>query len=403
MEKKPTAAIFGLWWSSNYGSQMTYYALNRLVASMGYDVFMIDRPGFAPDNPLFFTHGRRFAKEHYVIEPPCDFKDMEKLNEKADTFIMGSDQIWNFGICYKYHLGFYLGFVHDEKKKLAYAASFGHDGFFAPEDEIEKAKKCLSRFDAISVREESAVGIMNHTFGLKAARVLDPIFAADPAVFEPVLAAAKGAKPDGAYLAAYILDPDEKKREALLYLSKTLNLPLVIMLDGERNEEHNFEEKRQLMALEGVCEDLQVEDWLYLIKNCTYFVTDSCHGASFAILYEKPFVCFKNEARGAVRMDSLAHVFQLEDRFLSDPLLVLNEPEFLKPHDLRRTRKILEKERRFSKAWLKKALDMPVRPKKNNQYRERPNMPSLAKRMMRKAVRILKKIWRRLKEKRRKL
>ena len=31
---KGRAAIFGLWWSSNYGSQMTYYALNRLVESM---------------------------------------------------------------------------------------------------------------------------------------------------------------------------------------------------------------------------------------------------------------------------------------------------------------------------------------------------------------------------------
>ena len=54
MEKKHRAAIFGLWWSSNYGSLMTYYSLNRLTASFGFEVFMIDRPGFAPDNPLFF-------------------------------------------------------------------------------------------------------------------------------------------------------------------------------------------------------------------------------------------------------------------------------------------------------------------------------------------------------------
>ena len=74
MEKKHRAAIFGLWWSSNYGSLMTYYSLNRLTASFGYEVFMIDRPGFAPDNPLFFSDGRRFAKEHYQIFRPAILK-----------------------------------------------------------------------------------------------------------------------------------------------------------------------------------------------------------------------------------------------------------------------------------------------------------------------------------------
>ena len=368
MEKKRRAAIFGLWWSSNYGSLMTYYSLNRLTASFGYEVFMIDRPGFAPDNPLFFSDGRRFAKEHYQIFPACDFKDLKKLNDQADTFLMGSDQVWNFAICRHYRGAFYLNFVRDEKKKIAYGASFGHPGFFAPEEEIEKARKYLFRFDAISVREEDAVEIVNHTFGLKAERVLDPVFAADPAIFAPILIAAKGEKKKGPFLAAYILDPDEKKREALQYLAEKLGLPMVIMLDGERG----FEENKKKLALKGVVEHLQVEDWLYNIKNCQYFVTDSCHGASFAILFQKDFVCFGNEGRGNSRMDSLAHVFGLKERFLKNPLDVKKKKKLLKPMDYRKASKILESERIRSRKWLEDALAMPVKEDKDNFYKEEP-------------------------------
>lgn len=363
---KGRAAIFGLWWSSNYGSQMTYYALNRLVESMGYQVFMIDRPGFAPDNPLFFTHGRRFSQKHYEISPSCDFRDLKKLNEKADVFLMGSDQVWNFSICRHYRGAFYLNFVRDDKKKIAYGASFGHPGFFAPEEEIEKARKYLSRFDAISVREEDAVWIINHTFGLKAKRVLDPVFAADSEIFREIWESSEREMPGKPYLAAYILDPTPEKREALRYLSAKLELPLVIMLDGERN----FEENKKQIDLPGVAEDLVVEDWLAYIRGCSYFVTDSCHGASFAILFEKPFVCFGNEGRGNSRMDSLAHVFRLKDRFLGNPLDIRERSRLLRPPDYKKVRKILEAERRESRQWLADALEMPVLEKKDNLWQE---------------------------------
>lgn len=93
---------------------------------------------------------------------------------------MGSDQVWNFGICEKYQGAFFLNFAADNKKKLSYAASFGHPGFFAPPQAIEETKHLLERFDGISVRESSAVDLMRDTFGIVPERVLDPVFAVDP-------------------------------------------------------------------------------------------------------------------------------------------------------------------------------------------------------------------------------
>ena len=56
--EKRDVAVFGLWWSWNYGSIMTYYALYRTIKDLGYSVTMIDRPGFKPDAPIYHSHGR---------------------------------------------------------------------------------------------------------------------------------------------------------------------------------------------------------------------------------------------------------------------------------------------------------------------------------------------------------
>ena len=40
---KYDVAVLGLWWSSNYGSIMTYYSLYRLIESYGYRTVIIGR------------------------------------------------------------------------------------------------------------------------------------------------------------------------------------------------------------------------------------------------------------------------------------------------------------------------------------------------------------------------
>ena len=54
---KYDVAVLGLWWSSNYGSIMTYYSLYRLIESYGYRTVIIDRPGIGLDDFLFSTDG----------------------------------------------------------------------------------------------------------------------------------------------------------------------------------------------------------------------------------------------------------------------------------------------------------------------------------------------------------
>lgn len=370
MEKtkaKYDVAVFGLWWSSNYGSIMTYYSLYRLLESFGKRTVLIDRPGFPPDHPLFKTDGRRFQKEHFPVTPVFAFSELEKLNEYADCFVMGSDQVWNYGISKPYHGAFFLNFVQDDKKKLSYAASFGHPGFYAPEEEIEKTRKLLERFDGISVRETDAVGIVNHTFGLKAEKVLDPVFTVDPELFLNLMkksrAARQGIKKP--YLCTYILDPTPEKRKTIQYLAKEKGLAMVHMLDGYQDR---FEENKAKLSMEGVAEDLKVEDWLYYIYHCDFFLTDSCHGASFAILFQKDFICIGNPDRGLPRFQSLAQTFHLEERFVYDVSEIPIRLELLREVDFTESERILEKERARSRKWLKDHLEAPIRKEKHNLY-----------------------------------
>ena len=218
----------------------------------------------------------------------------------------------------------------------------------------------MQKFDRISVRESDGVDIVNHTFGLKATRVLDPVFIADQEIYEVLADKSEAMKcpvVQGPYIAAYILDGNQEKKESLLYLSKKLKIPLVILLDG--NMEH-FKENKAKLNLNPVVENLKVEDWLYYIKNCSYLVTDSCHGASFAILNKKPFVCIGNADRGMSRFHSLSEVFGLQSRFIMDAEEIRKNKSLLYPIDYERVDAILESEKKRSLAWLTEALQAPV-------------------------------------------
>ena len=66
--------------------------------------------------------------------------------------------------------------------------------------------------NAISVREKEGVDICRRVFGVKADHVLDPVLMADPHVLGD-LADNCGLDEKEPYIATYILDPTQEKRE----------------------------------------------------------------------------------------------------------------------------------------------------------------------------------------------
>ena len=77
--------------------------------------------------------------------------ELESLNDKFDCFVCGSDQIWGTAY-FKPH--YFLDFVYDDSKKIAYAPSIGRPKVDDKRVGKEVARLCSS-FAYLSTREES--------------------------------------------------------------------------------------------------------------------------------------------------------------------------------------------------------------------------------------------------------
>ncbi len=356
---KYDVGIIGVWSGCNYGSIATYYALNQVVSSMGKSVLMIDKPILTEnDVELKETHSRIFGKKHYNISKQYRLSELSELNEICDTFMIGSDQVWNYGISKNFGNYFYLDFAGADKKKIAYAVSFGHGVDFAPPEKREEIAKYMCRFDGISTREADGVRLCRDAYGIAATQVLDPVFLATPDIYIPLIDESK-CHEEEPFLATYILDPTPEKREAILHLSKELgNIKIINLLDGLP---WTFEKNKKLMDLPNCIPNLTVEDWLYYISHSQFLITDSCHGASFALIFRRRFVAIANKHRGVSRFKSLSELFHIENRIVFDPKEILTKPELLNPVDYASIGIIIQNERVRCMSWLEEKLNQPLK------------------------------------------
>lgn len=106
-----------------------------------------------------------------------------------------------------------------------------------------------------------------------------------------------------------------------------------------------------------------IEDWLYMIKNCDFFISDSFHGTCFAMLFNKPFILVLNN--GAIsKYKSLIRMFDLQDRTVDDFKDIMDREHLYYNMDWTKINKKLAIEKEKSLKWLKDALEKP----KNNLY-----------------------------------
>lgn len=364
LKGKYDVGIVGVWYGANYGSVATYYALHQIIRSFGLSVLMIDKPVSAKnkknDWELNDNHARRFAREHYHTSRVYTLGEMHELNNIVDSFVLGSDQVWNRGVNRGSDFAFYFNFVNDSKKKIAFGTSFGHGKDFCDTRETVRAAAYMARFDGIGIRETSGVKICQDKFGVDAVRVLDPVFVAERSVFDELADQAKEKKQEK-YLLAYILDPTPEKRDAVVHLAEKLGLEIAVMLDG-RSE--NINRDREIMGMDDKLVgngDIGVEDWLGIIRGADFVVTDSCHGMSFSIVFERNFIGIGNKSRGVTRFESLVDVFQVRDHYVApdDVTTIIDNEELIKPVDYEKVNEILYSERARSVEWLRDKLFSP--------------------------------------------
>lgn len=363
IKNKYDIGVIGLWFGENYGSILTYYGLNNVLENeLGLSVLMINNPltnakGF-PNSPP-----EKFGAKYYNISNVLPVRDLAQLNNRCDAFLVGSDQLWNYWLSKRYGQTYFLDFVDDSKKKIAYGTSFGADYYNGPLREKYVSMENLKRFDAISVREDSGVTICRDEFGIDAVKVCDPVFLSDTKVFEELADRNDIEFKKGEYIFAYILDPSPEKRDVLRAAVKKWGKKVVVFLDEPMKI---FKQNKQRFELDEndsdilIYETVTADKWLKYLKDSCFVITDSFHGCCFASLFKRSFTVMKNNNRGGGRFYSVLSMFALEDRIAEQPASVIEDQEhFFSEVDYSRFDGYLNDIREFSLDWLKKALFSP--------------------------------------------
>lgn len=97
---------------------------------------------------------KKFRKKYLKLSKPYNQDSIIECNNVYDTFICGSDQIWNLQ-CSHGDYNYFLDFVSSSKNKISYAASLGNYSF--NEDERNRVLKLLKDYRKISIRESESL------------------------------------------------------------------------------------------------------------------------------------------------------------------------------------------------------------------------------------------------------
>lgn len=278
----------------------------------------------------------QFVNQHFSLSKyySCS-KALNQDPPVADRYICGSDQIWNPTITLGVASPYYLYFVKERKKKIAYAPSFGNST--VKKSYHAQIRKYLSSFAALSVREQSGVDFIQKLTGCKAECLIDPTFLLSKSEWEHV---ASDTKVTGPYMLLYIMQRDEEVYEYARKLKEATNLRLIeISRYGYRPD-----------FVDETIIDIGPSEFLGLFKNAEYICTNSYHGFAFSILFEKKF-CIVPSKRFRARIDNLAQLLEIEL-----PKAIPNFEVADVTYDKQKVLKIIEHEKRKAIAYLKKNL-----------------------------------------------
>lgn len=337
-------AILTLRLHTNYGGILQAYALMQVLKRLGHEPWLIFNQNFK-DRSFFsyvFLCLKNILKKYILGQKKIEiFRELRYRKESKvvgqhiskfidryivpktknivydtdwkviqdtyhfDAYIVGSDQVWRPAYTEKIDY-YFFSFLSDRSVcKVAYAASFGIDEWTFSEKETNMCSSLLKDFDAVSVRESSAIGLCKFKLGVTPVHLLDPTMLLSTADYQS------------------LLNPRDQMNQSklLVYLLDVNNFKEQVVSDIEKKTKyHRFyvnnskSEKKHVDYLERIAPP--VEDWLAGFSTAKYVITDSFHACVFSILFHIPFCVVANESRGIARFRSLLMMFGLEERMI---------------------------------------------------------------------------------------
>lgn len=344
---------------TNYGGILQAYALQTVLERMGHEVVVFDTPNRMPLPPLknipkcflkrivkkLLGRNQKIFYEYYqnkkvipvvsqntqrFINSYIHRKEIRNFNEldgeTYDAIVVGSDQVWrpiyfDQGWRGQGIENAYLAFASKWNiKRLSYAASFGTDKQEYSDAQILECRKLMQMFDAVSVRENSAVNQCRKYFNHSASHVLDPTLLLRVDDYIRLFKASNVDKSCGTLL-TYVLDSSEVMTKYIRDIAQDKKLePFNV------NNPYEYDDSRPLQERIKP----SVEKWLRGFYDAEFVITDSFHACVFSIIFHKQFVVVGNKERGMSRFESLLDMFGLKDRLVNigDDISFLDEIDF---------------------------------------------------------------------------
>ena len=235
---------------------------------------------------------------------------LSELANEYDVFVVGSDQVWRK----RYSIdipSFFFSFLPGEKKRIAYAASFGISENDYGEELTQVCKNLLAKFSAVGVREKTAVKLCDEVFGVKAEQVLDPTLLLTKEDYLQLIEDNKiDNVPTTPFLLLYVIDTASEKTAIARRMAAEKGLEVYQIKPSD------FKDVGSRHVND--CIYPHISTWLYAFNQASYIITDSFHGTVFSIIFEKPFLTFGNTKRGLDRMVTLLNMCNLGERLYSE-------------------------------------------------------------------------------------
>lgn len=228
--------------------------------------------------------------------------DIESINKESwnsnDNFIVGSDQVWNTNLTkndYTYFFDFLDGKCDN---RYSYAASFGTS---VTDDDIKNVKEYLEKFKKISVREKTAKDILNKN-SFECENNIDPVFLLSKTEWEKI---SKRNVEKNKYILIYLLQGSDIFLSKAIKYAKENNLKVIILSTGVKRK-YNAE----------YISSCSPEEFLGYFINAETIFTNSFHGISFSILFNKKFYyeLQKNGSKTNSRLMNIISLFNLENQ-----------------------------------------------------------------------------------------
>lgn len=369
---------------NNFGAELQAFATQQALQLMGYDAEIIDyhyfthprhqktkgsKPSFAMPFKLkvivalypwlqrykrlkqdktilkrredcfesFHRENTKFSKEYRTAE------SLKTAGKDYDAFVVGSDQVWNPNN-YTSLDPFFLKFAPQSKIRISYASSFGVS--VLPEHSRPYYRDALRGLNAVGVREENAVQLVEDVAGVKAQWVIDPTLLLTGEEWIKYGKAVEGV-PDN-FVLIYEVTPCSYVKKLAQKISEELGCK-VVRINGDASRQEADDEVLNIMAA-GPAE------FIWLFSKASMVVTNSFHGTAFSLNMQKDFfVVTPLRKNNNSRQKSLLRLANQENRLIVEEAPMPEKDKF--SVDYSTVNSLLAEAREKSINFLKGAID----------------------------------------------